>query len=303
MGPQIVALSAAAVADPSAELAQLPLGFFVVPDYAARALLIERCAVALCGKHVPVFFGVDVRGPDGGFVAPPPGLLGTWDAAENPFVSSYAYLHHRRHGWVLNGERQRVSRRDQRVDDVALPARRIVEVDGARLGIVLGPERFLPGVTGLVSGADRVVYGQRAGRVTSVSSSASHTMSKDVQPVINLIAGRSCELRTSGFVLRPGQLGENVTTRGVELLSLPRGTRLKLGDDAVVEVTGLRNPCAQLDGIAPGLMAATLERDGEGGLTRKAGIMAVVIAGGHVRQDDRIVVNLPPAPHRPLERV
>ena len=108
------------------------------------------------------------------------------------------------------------------------------------------------------------------------------------------------ELRDAGFAVSAGQMGENVTTRGVDLLKLPAGTRLLLGDAAVVEVTGLRNPCAQLDGIAPGLMAATLDRDEAGNLVRKAGVMAVVISGGEVRPGDAIRVELPPAPHRPL---
>ncbi|HEX5724480.1 MAG TPA: MOSC domain-containing protein [Longimicrobiaceae bacterium] len=111
------------------------------------------------------------------------------------------------------------------------------------------------------------------------------------------------ELREAGFAVSPGEMGENVTTRGVDLLGLPAGARLRLGETAVVEVTGLRNPCAQLDGIQPGLMAATLARDAEGGLVRKAGIMAVVVAGGEVRPGDRIGVELPPEPHRRLEPV
>ncbi len=98
-------------------------------------------------------------------------------------------------------------------------------------------------------------------------------------------------------------MGENITTRGVDLLGLPVGTHLLLGDTATVEVTGLRNPCAQLDGIAPGLMAATLDRDEEGNLVRKAGVMGVVVSGGEVRPGDAIRVELPPAPHEPLEPV
>ena len=108
------------------------------------------------------------------------------------------------------------------------------------------------------------------------------------------------ELRAAGFELAPGQMGENVTTRGLDLLALPRGTRLRLGTEATVEVTGLRNPCRQLDGIKPGLLAATLERDGDGALVRKAGVMAVVAAGGEVRPGDPIGVELPPPPHEPL---
>ena len=98
-------------------------------------------------------------------------------------------------------------------------------------------------------------------------------------------------------------MGENVTTRGVDLLGLPTGARLHLGGRAVVEVTGLRNPCAQLDRIQPGLMAATLGRDEDGNLVRKAGIMGVVLAGGDVRPGDPIHVELPPQPHRPLAPV
>src|ERR1700722_6054852 len=88
------------------------------------------------------------------------------------------------------------------------------------------------------------------------------------------------ELETAGFRLAPGVMGENVTTRGVDLLGLPLGARLRLGAEAVVEITGLRNPCAQLNKIQPGLMAATLDRDADGNLVRKAGVMAVVLAGG-----------------------
>ena len=108
------------------------------------------------------------------------------------------------------------------------------------------------------------------------------------------------DLKDAGFVVKEGQMDENVTTRGVELLGLPAGTRLHLGDTAVVEVTGLRNPCAQLDRIQPGLMAATLGRDEHGNVIRKSGVMAIVVAGGEVRPGDRIREELPPEPHRVL---
>ncbi len=108
------------------------------------------------------------------------------------------------------------------------------------------------------------------------------------------------ELADKGFTIRPGDMGENVTTRGIDLLSLPAGTRLRLGGEAVVELTGLRNPCVQMDRFAPGLMAATLEKDADGNLIRKAGVMAVVIAGGDVRPGDAIGVVLPEGPRRPL---
>jgi MOSC domain-containing protein YiiM len=111
------------------------------------------------------------------------------------------------------------------------------------------------------------------------------------------------ELKERGFAVSAGRMGENVTTRGVDLLGLPTGARLHLGETAVVEVTGLRNPCAQLDRIQPGLMGATLARGQDGSLVRKAGIMAIVLTGGDVRPGDSIRVELPPDPHRPLTPV
>lgn len=111
------------------------------------------------------------------------------------------------------------------------------------------------------------------------------------------------ELRAAGFAVSEGQMGENITTRGVNLLDLPTGTQLHVGHAAVIEVTGLRNPCAQLDGIQPGLMRATLERDEQGNLIRKAGVMGIVLAGGEVRPGDPIRVQLAPAPHQALEPV
>lgn len=111
------------------------------------------------------------------------------------------------------------------------------------------------------------------------------------------------ELREIGFDVGPGQMGENVTTRGVDLLGLPVAAKLWLGADAVVEITGLRNPCSQLDAFRPGLMAAVLGRDEAGHLVRKSGVMGVVLAGGVVRPGDPIEVELPPPPHRKLERV
>jgi MOSC domain-containing protein YiiM len=178
------------------------------------------------------------------------------------------------------------------------------------------------------------------GVVAAVSRSARHTLAKPNANSIRLLAGLGVEgdahsgitvkhrsrvardpsqpnlrqvhlvhaelhdtLREQGFAVSAGQMGENVTTRGVDLLGLPTGARLHLGDVAVVEVTGLRNPCAQLDRIQPGLMGATLERTADGNLIRKAGIMAVVLEGGDVRPGDPIRVELPPNPHRPLAPV
>lgn len=111
------------------------------------------------------------------------------------------------------------------------------------------------------------------------------------------------ELVGRDFAVFPGDLGENVTTRGIDLLSLPTGTRLRLGDDAIVELTGLRNPCAQIDRFQPGLTAAVLDRAADGALVRKAGVMAVVVAGGEVRAGDPITAILPGGPQLPLQPV
>ena len=158
-----------------------------------------------------------------------------------------------------------------------------------------------------------------SGVVAAVSRSPTHTMSKPVADSIQLVAGLGVdgdahqgatvrhrsrvaknpatpnlrqihlihtelfeELQRRGFTVSPGLMGENVTTSGIDLLALPAGTRLRLGDEAVIEVTGLRNPCRQLDSLQPGLMAATLDRDGDGNLIRKAGIMGIVVSGGVV---------------------
>ena len=177
------------------------------------------------------------------------------------------------------------------------------------------------------------------GSVAAVNRSATHTLIKPNQDSIRLLAGLGVEgdahsgetvkhrprvardptqpnlrqvhlihvelyeeLGAGGFDVATGQMGENVTTRDVDLLGLPVGTRLHLRD-AVVEVTGLRNPCAQLDRIQPGLLAATLDKDDQGNLIRKAGIMGIVLTGGEVSPGDRIRVELPPEPYRSLEPV
>jgi MOSC domain-containing protein YiiM len=111
------------------------------------------------------------------------------------------------------------------------------------------------------------------------------------------------ELRDKGFRVTPGDIGENVTTTGLDLLALPTGTRLRLGAAAVVEITGLRNPCVQLDTFQKGLMAATLDKDADGNLIRKAGIMSVVLVGGEVKAGDPIAVELPTGDRRPLQPV
>src|SRR3979490_3071627 len=108
------------------------------------------------------------------------------------------------------------------------------------------------------------------------------------------------EVRAKGFTVTPGELGENITTSGIDLLALPTGTRLHLGESAVVEITGLRNPCIQIEKFQKGLMAATLEDDADGNLIRTAGIMSMVILEGAVRPGDAIRVEMPAEPHRPL---
>ncbi len=175
------------------------------------------------------------------------------------------------------------------------------------------------------------------GVVTAVSRKAGHGIGKENQPIIRLLAGLGVEgdahagatmqhlsrnagkpnlrqvhlihgelhdeLRDAGFDVAPGRMGENVTTRGLALLDLPTGTKLRLGQGALIEITGLRTPCSQLDGIQPGLFGATFPKDAAGRPIRKAGIMAIVLAPGEIKPGDAIAVELPPEPHRPLEPV
>jgi MOSC domain-containing protein YiiM len=176
--------------------------------------------------------------------------------------------------------------------------------------------------------------------VVAVSSSPRHTMSKPTRPEITLLAGLGVagdahagvtvkhrsrvrrdptqpnlrqvhlvqaelhdELAGRDYLLRPGAMGENITTRGIDLLALPTATTLLIGSTAIVQVTGLRNPCTQLDGLHDGLMKAVLERGEDGQLIRRAGVMAIVLTGGPVRPGDRITVSLPGSPTAPLAPV
>ncbi|GAC1312861.1 MAG: MOSC domain-containing protein [Acidimicrobiales bacterium] len=180
----------------------------------------------------------------------------------------------------------------------------------------------------------------RSARVTSVSQDGAHRFSKPTRPSILLRAGFGVEgdahagalvrhrsrrakhpdepnlrqvhlvaselhdeLRRRGFTVGPGEMGENVTTAGIDLLAVPQGTRLTLGSTAVVEITGLRNPCAQLDRFQSGLMEAVLERTPDGEIVRKAGVMAIVVESGEVRLGDPISMLLPPGPQVPLRCV
>jgi MOSC domain-containing protein YiiM len=178
-----------------------------------------------------------------------------------------------------------------------------------------------------------------AGAVVAVSASPGHVFSKSTQASIRLIAGIGVdgdahagatvqhrsrvaadpwqsnlrqihlmhaelhdELGAAGFAVTPGSLGENITTRGVPLLTLPVGTILRIGD-AVIAITGLRNPCYQLNEFAKGLMKALTPVDANGQLVRKAGVMGVVVASGTVAAGMPILVGLPPPPHLALDRV
>jgi len=111
------------------------------------------------------------------------------------------------------------------------------------------------------------------------------------------------ELRAQGFTVESGQMGENITTRGIDLLALPARTRLRLGPQAIVEITGLRNPCSQINVFRPGMLKAVLHKDEHGDLVRKAGIMGIVLRGGAVKTGDTILVEFPEPPRLPLDRV
>ena len=111
------------------------------------------------------------------------------------------------------------------------------------------------------------------------------------------------ELNNAGFDISAGDMGENITTKGIDLLGLPTDTQLHIGDEAIIRVTGLRNPCSKLDNFQSGLMSAVLDKDEAGNIVRKAGIMSIVIAGGVVKPGDNIKIELPPKPYRSLERV
>jgi len=178
------------------------------------------------------------------------------------------------------------------------------------------------------------------GTVVAVSRGQRHGVGKDNQPAIRLVAGLGVEgdvhagvtvkhrsrvprdptqpnlrqvhlihaelfeeLAARGFHLTPGAMGENITTRGLDLLGLPAGARLRLGADAIVEVTGLRNPCPQLEELGKGLMQACLGRGPNGEPMRKAGVMGVVIAGGEILPGDAITIHLPEGPNVQLKPV
>lgn len=177
------------------------------------------------------------------------------------------------------------------------------------------------------------------GTVIAVSLSKKHTFSKENQDIIKLVKGLGVEgdahfgstvkhrsrvaqnpnqpnLRqvhliqnelfeeiSNGFTIKPGQLGENITTVGLNLLELPTDTILSIGETAIIKVTGLRNPCVQIDHFQPGLLKAVLNKDSDGNLIRKAGIMGIILQSGEVKPGDTIRVEFPPRPFKKLERV
>lgn len=178
---------------------------------------------------------------------------------------------------------------------------------------------------------------QAGGAVEAVHASPTHTMSKVPRPSVRLLVGLGIEgdahmgatvkhrsrvridpdqpnlrqvhllhgelldeLRAQGLAIAPGDMGENITTRGLDLLSLPTGALLRLGPSAVIEITGLRNPCGQLNGLQDGLLGVVAPRDGDGNVVRKGGVMSVVVRAGTVAPGDAITIDLPPPPHRGL---
>lgn len=111
------------------------------------------------------------------------------------------------------------------------------------------------------------------------------------------------ELRSKGFSVCPGQLGENITTQGIDLLNLPTGSKLHIGKEAVVELTALRNPCIQIENFQKGMLKEVVGRDPQGKLIRKAGVMGIVTIGGYVKPNDIINIELPDLPHSNLEYI
>ena len=132
-------------------------------------------------------------------------------------------------------------------------------------------------------------------QVVGVHSSPEHTFTKQAQSSIELVAGIGVqgdahagatvkhsyllrkkpekpnlrqvhliaselidELRLEGFNVERGSMGENITTSGVQLTSLPHGTRLVFASGAAIELTGIRTPCKQLNGFQDGLLAPPL---------------------------------------------
>lgn len=178
------------------------------------------------------------------------------------------------------------------------------------------------------------------GRVLAVHAKGTHSFSKESRPHIDLVAGHGvfsdahygttvkhrsrvaqdptqpnlrqvhlmhgelfAELAIKGYAVAPGQMGENITTDGLDLLALSEGTILRIGSTVRLQLTGLRNPCAQIETFMPGLLAAVLDRSANGELIRKSGVMSIVLDSGRVQPGDAIAIEHPPGPHAPLRPV
>jgi MOSC domain-containing protein YiiM len=107
------------------------------------------------------------------------------------------------------------------------------------------------------------------------------------------------DLKELGLIVKPGEMGENITTRNIDIINLPLDTKLHLGDSAILQLTGLREPCGQLNTVQKGLKNAVLDESGKS----RVGVMSVVLRGGAVKADDLIRVELPSEPHQDLQPV
>jgi len=180
----------------------------------------------------------------------------------------------------------------------------------------------------------------KSGKVHSLSSSAQHSFSKHTTHQVEVIKGIGIkgdahagvkvkhrsrvakdpnqpnlrqihlihlellkELVAKGYTVNPGDLGENITTEGISILNLPKDTILKIGENVAIQITGLRNPCHQIDKFQKGLLKEVVGKNDAGDIIRMAGIMAIVLEGGMIKVNDEILVELPALPHQKLERV
>lgn len=155
----------------------------------------------------------------------------------------------------------------------------------------------------LIAGIGVEGDGQAGERVQHRSRVRANPDQPNLRQVHLMPAELFAEVVEAGFTVEPGDLGENITATGIDLIRLPKGTRLRLGDEAEIEITGLRHPCAQIERFQEGLLAQVVGKDAEGTTVCKAGVMSIVLTGGIIRPGDPIHVTLPPEPHQPLERV
>jgi MOSC domain-containing protein YiiM len=186
-------------------------------------------------------------------------------------------------------------------------AGKLAMADGTVIALAKAPDH---GFSKRAAGEIRIIAGlgvegdaHQGAKVKHLSRVAADPSQPNLRQVHLIHAELFDELSAKGFNLTHAQLGENITTRGIDLLGLPRGTLLRLGTEVVLEVTGLRNPCAQIENFRKGLLAAVLDRGAHGEIVRKTGIMAIALTGGTIRIGDPITAEFPPPPHLPLDRV